>query len=567
MLFPSSVGAPSRRTLLWLWAFLATIPVAYIGAEVVASSRNVVFWDEFSSLDFVLGLKSHPAWTDLIGRFFSVDSEHRTFTTRLIFAIHYWLTGEVNFHVIGAIGNLSLLTFCGFLIAETAGWERRLRLAIVLAFGLFQLEHFESFVWSGASIDHFLVVMLAGTSFIALHRGTRQATVIAALLALLASLTLAHGCLAWPIGALMLWRDRRWRHLTAWLALSAVALGIYFFGFEIDPSHRPGLSFGSLYRVGEYWLALLGSAPVLGQRAIAPYAGLGLLMLLGWLLWSGSWRRQPLAMPLAFFAIASLALVAVGRVGVAGNHMINSRYFVLGALAWTMTAFMLLEHFTPAERPFCRLAWALPVLAVFNISADLQFAPLAQTMVEARDRAASRFKQFGEDGHGIFRLNPFDGRAEEVLQRARAAGIYRLPRYSEPREFPSVRESTRMITYVDELIANGRAITVGGWAMIPGEVSKRGHVYVVLKSAHSVQVFSTLTLLRNDVATAYKEPRWRMSGFRAVIGRDRLPKENFDVGVLIADGDDAEYRMTSNRVLLSGEDPAAIHPANHFAGQ
>ena len=137
-----------RRPLLLLWALAAALPVLYILSQVIASSRNIVFWDEFNSLDFVLRLDRHLGWRELIDRFFSIDSEHRTVTTRLIFALTYWVTGSINFHLIGAIGNLSLVALCAVLIARMESADRRARFAVVIAFGLFQLEHFESFVWS-----------------------------------------------------------------------------------------------------------------------------------------------------------------------------------------------------------------------------------------------------------------------------------------------------------------------------------------------------------------------------------------------------------------------------------
>jgi hypothetical protein len=68
-------------------------------------------------------------------------------------------------------------------------------------------------------------------------------------------------------------------------------------------------------------------------------------------------------------------------------------------------------------------------------------------------------------------------------------------------------------------------------------------------------------LQRTDVATAYKEPRWRYSGFRAVIRRDRLPKEDFAVGVLVVTKGQAEFLMTGNRLELSGAEPRVIRPA------
>jgi hypothetical protein len=251
-------------------------------------------------------------------------------------------------------------------------------------------------------------------------------------------------------------------------------------------------------------------------------------------------------------------MVAFGRAEIAGSE-INSRYLVLGALAWALLIFMLLEFAASPPHPFRLLACMTPALIAFNFTANHTFAPLAEGFLEVRDRAATSFMQYGEDGRGITRLHPKPGHADALLKMAAERGVYQLPRVSHEARFPQAQPSTRIITHVDELVVNDRAVTAGGWAMIPGKLSKRGHVYLVLKSAKSTLIFSTVTLPRSDVAKAYKEPRWRRSGFRAVIERPRLPAEDFEVGVLIADGSSAEVIMTANRLqLAAGKEAKAI---------
>jgi hypothetical protein len=284
-----------------------------------------------------------------------------------------------------------------------------------------------------------------------------------------------------------------------------------------------------------------------------------LLIGLGVVVARGAMTREPVAVFSALFAVGALGLVAFGRSEIAGPE-INSRYMVLGALAWSLLIFILLEFGARSERPFRQLVWLVPALAAFNLAANLRFAPLAEGFIEVRDRAATSFMQFGEDGRGITRLHPQERHADIILKMAEERGVYRLPPVSHPAQFPRATEAPHIVAYLDELLVNERAITAGGWAMRPGKESRRGQVYLVLRSAQSTLYFSTVTLLRPDVAKAYNEPKWRRSGFRAVIERSRLPAEDFDVGVLIADGDAAEFIMTRNRLLLaSGAAARAVH--------
>src|SRR5688500_528830 len=202
---PPAHPHPPGVRLRWLqigWWLLASIPVFYVAMNVAIASRNIVFWDEFdTALNLILRIDAGAGWPELLERFFAVNNEHRTVTSRMLFAASYWLSGTVNFHVIGAIGNLFLVGACVALVWAVKTWERRLRLGVVLAFLMFQLEHFESFLWSGASIDHFQVVMLVVVAIAALNRGSRAALGVAVLFGLLATFTLAQGNLVWPIGA------------------------------------------------------------------------------------------------------------------------------------------------------------------------------------------------------------------------------------------------------------------------------------------------------------------------------------------------------------------------------
>jgi hypothetical protein len=550
-----------RRQLLPAWALLAALPVGYVAMQVVASSRNFVYWDEFdTALDLVLRIDAGAGWRELLQRFFALNNEHRMLTSRLLFAASYWLTGTLNFHVLGAIGNLFLVGTCALLIASARGGERPVRLAVILAFLMFQLGHFENLLWSGASIDHFQVVMLAVGAVVGLACGTRSGAMVAGLCGFLATFTLAHGILVWPVGALLLWSQRRWKQLAGWAAFALLALAAFFPGFEFNPAHDvTDLAAANLARVARYWLALLGAPLALGDATLGPVIGAVLLAGFGVAASRGAISREPVAMFTAAFALAALGLIAVGRAGIAGSE-INSRYMVLGALAWAMLLYVLVELGTRPGRPFRLLAWTVPGLVAFNIASNIHFLPHVEAFTEMRDRAATRFKQYGSDGHGISRLHPRDGHADVLLAMAAERRVYDLPRLSHPATFRRASPSTRMITYVDELLAGPRAVTIGGWAMIPGKTSQRGQVHVVLQSEKATLFFTSLTLPRRDVARAYEEPRWRLSGFRAVIDREDLPAEDFAVGVLIAEGVEVELTMTENRLLLRS-DPGS--PVRH----
>ena len=558
----SLVQSSIRRRVLLGWAALALIPVAYVAATIVPASRNIAFWDEIdTAIDLLIRLDAGAGWREVLERLFAVNNEHRMVTSRLMFAASYWLTGTVNFHVIAAIGNLCLVGTCAILVVAQRDWPSRVRMGVVLAFLMFQLEHFENLLWSGASIDHFQVVTLAVGAIAALAWGTPRGVALGAVLALAATFTLAHGVVVWPVGALLLWQQRRRAHLLAWLGCAGAAALLFLWGFVFNPANRiaePGLA--AVARVVRYWLSLLGAPLTLGQAAWAPWPGAALLIGLAWMATRGAVRRQPLAFFAAIYAVAALALVAYGRSAIAGPE-INSRYMVLSALAWAMLLGLALQRYSHPRRPLRWLTVATPALAALAVCAHLHFAPQVETFVAVRDRAASRFAQYGEDGRDIVRLHPRERHADILLRIAQERGLYSLPRVSRRVEFTAAQPNPKIMSHVDELLVNDRAITAGGWAMRHGEISRRGEVYLVLKSPQSTLFFSAITLPRDDVANAHRQPGWRLAGFRAVVPRDRLPAEDFEVGVLIKDGYRSEFAMTSNRLLLSAGREARAEPA------
>jgi hypothetical protein len=549
---------PARLVTIVL-TVLALVPVAFIAMGVAAASRDLVYWDEFDTvLDLLLTLDAGIDLRGFFERIFAINNEHRMITSRLLFAASWWLTGTVDFRVIGAIGNLFLVGFCIVLIVSAGTTERRLRLGVVLAFLMFQFEHFENLLWSGASIDHFQVVALAVGSIVLIAQGTGVALAGACVLAMLATFTLAHGLMMWPVGALMLWRAQRRRALGIWFVVAALAGAVFFQGFEINSGHPlASADHAGIVHVVIYWLSLMGAPLALGYVPSAPYCGLFLVAAVAWLGLRGAWREEQIMLPLVLFCLAALALIAIGRSQVAGGQL-QSRYMVLSALAWATVFFTGVEHVSNPVKPLRWLVVCIPLLAAFNIAANIRFAPAVESFIEGRDDAALRFKQHGRLGQSAFRLYPVPDRADRILKDAAQRGLYWVPRMCVRSTVPDAKPSGRITYCIDEMTADTPATYISGWAAIPEEKSRRGEIYLVLRSAKTELIYSTVSKSRPDVSTAHSNPDWRMSGFRFAVGRWRLPPEELQIGILIKRGGDAEYIMTEHRLRPFGRGEALL---------
>ncbi len=525
---------------------LALVPVFYIGATVADTSRNIVYWDEFdTALDLVLALDRGVDGQGFLERIFAVNNEHRMITSRMLFAWSWWASGTIDFRVVGLIGNLFLVLLCLLLVRSVGSPERQLRLGVVLAALMFQMGHYENFLWSGASIDHFQVVLLAVGAILALARATTGGLALAGGLALLGTFTLAQGLVIWPVGAIMLWRDRRMSALWVWLGAAALTALVYAQGFAFNAGHQIADRARVTHMV-LYWLSLLGSPLALGYVKLAPYLGVALLAGLAWLGSRGAWRFEPVLLPVVLFCLGALALIAYGRAEVGGGQL-QSRYAVLAALTWAIALFGAIEYASHPLRPWRVVMASLPVLAVFNVFANIRFQPSVESFVEGRDEAALRYIQHREMGKSQFRLYPAPPRAEALLRETAQRGLYSLPRLCERVQIKGAQPSARIAYHIDEVQVDSPGAYISGWAVIPGETSRPGEIHLVLRSATTELILTTVAKTRPDVVAAHKKPEWRDSGFRFAVSRSRLPPEELQIGVLIKRGDTAEYIMTDHR--------------------
>jgi hypothetical protein len=546
---------PVWRRRGWIFAGVIAVlaPVAYIAMRAAAATRNVAISDDIDgTLMLLVRLQEGGSVSDLMRWLLEVDNEHRMVTSRILYVLSYALTGTVNFAFFGAVGNLFLCGLGAVLVATAGTVERKWTMAVLLSALLFQLAHYENFFWSGASIDHFQVPLLAAGTIFLLVRGTWAGVAGAIGVAILAMYTLAHGLALWPVGAVALIVARRWKHLAAWVALAAAAIPPYFIGFELNPAHHIGEFTGSgVVQIGYYWLKVIGAPFALGSEGVAAVLGFALLAVLGWQAAAGAARREPLALWLAIWAVAALGLMAVGRAHLGGALEI-SRYYVLSCLAWAMAIFMVV-HRRGSPRFVPLMRWLVPALAVFNVAANVHFDGAARKWTAERDQAVADFARHGRDGQGPATLHPQPLHATRVLRQAEELGLFEMPRDCVEREMPPVI-SERGVSYaVDRITAGPNMVTIDGWAATWGHVAVPGEVEVVLRSTQSQHVLSTIPVTRPDVGHAFPKEHWREAGFRFALRRWLLPPEDFQLGILIRTPEGAQLVMTPQRIDLTGD--------------
>lgn len=549
-----------RLVSLELVALLALAPLLFIFQKTEPARRNIVYWDEFdTALAMLLRIADKPTAERVVGEMFAINNEHRMVTSRLLFAANYAATGSVNFDFLNLVGNATLLGLVVLLVVHVRTRPRRLIMLLVLAAFYFQLEHYENFMWSGASIDHFQIVLLAAGAFVCVARNTWAGIACGAALATLATFTLAHGVVTWVVGALLLWHARNRRGLLLWGGIAAAALVGFLIGFKFNQAQGfVAATPAGAAAVLRYWLTLIGAAPSFGHLAIAPWLGAVMLFVLYRLVRSHALRHEPVAFALLLFALGSLALISIGRAQLSGGTVF-SRYYILSASVWAMAVFILLARYSHPRMALAPFGWVLPVLVVFNVMANRTFLAASDSWIECRDRAAVRYLQHGVDGKGTFFLHPQPAHSTDLLKRAARSGIYILPSMCLERPFPlNAKPSKRLTYFVDDMQVTDRSVFLTGWAALRDVTSKRHQIHLVLRSDEATHLFTAVSETRPDVAKATQQPGWEISGFQFARLRERLPEGQFQVGFLIDGPDGPEFVMTAHRLDLTGEGKALL---------
>ncbi len=517
-------------------------------------ARNIPNWDDFDSvLDFLLNLDAAHSVREVVAQLLAVSNEHRMLVSRLIFAATFGIWGHVNFTAITVLGDLFILAVVGFLVARAEAGLPRLRLAAILGAGIFQLQHWENFFWGGSSIDHFFVVLASVVALGAVLVPGRGMLAVGCVSGFLATFSLAHGLVVWPVGGLFLLAARRRRAALGWAAAAALTIALFFAGFQFNSGHlRPGLA--DLPRVVVFWLTLLGSSPALDNPTVAPW--LGLLLVIGVALTLGRrlQEREFLAGAVVCWCLGSLAMIAWGRALLSDPEtLITSRYMILSSLAWAMGGWVVLERrLVRGKFEALGTVLLLAALVAFDFSTNQSHAGEGRCYTAPVEWGARIFLRDGTFGDKEI-LYPDPLRADAILRAAAARHIYHLP---DPATLPTadaeqvrLREPTEIANglYFIEKVENTPAeVWVKGWAFRPAHRMKLGEIAVVFRSAGKLVAFKATPTRRPDVAKVYH--RWDVNhaGFEVRVPGGRLPPGPLQVGVCFDWDGKPEYMMTSS---------------------
>ena len=363
--------ALSKRITPFLALLLTLLPIMAFWVCWAHLAVNVPKWDDHALKAYLFYSEQETTFTGKIYQLFRQHNEHRIILDRFVTWLDFTVFGKLNYLHLMILGNASLLGLLGIFWAVLARVNEMssskkitsLHYLPPIAFLLFNLSSWENAFWGMAALQNFSVVLFViGSIYVLSFTKNLPGAVILAVLATFAS---GNGILIWPIGAVLLALQRRFRPLVFWGISATIIIGLYFVGYEKPTGNPPAQ--GSIIDLMKGWLAFVGAAgevfPVGNAFTVCLVSG-GLLMVGGfigavWILFSprinsgatdrkenyfqaGRMVSPPLSLSFApefirgnlflfflgsvAFLLGTAAVVAWSRVGFGLDLLITSRY-------------------------------------------------------------------------------------------------------------------------------------------------------------------------------------------------------------------------------------------------
>lgn len=502
----------TRAGLLWL-----SFPLVVYAAVLTRLWFDAPFSDDYDTILYdVFGMMNATNLSDWVTIAIKQHNEHRIAVTHVLSWALETYAPPLDFRVITAIGNLSVVAICVLMWAQFCSVVAP---PLFLGAGLLmcQASYFEASLMPSAALPNIGVVCF---SFLSLWFATRARAWGAAAciaFALLAMQSQGNGLFALPIAAAAcLIAGRRTRALVL-LGVAAVTWLAYFHGYYHPPQHpSPFVALHEPVMALRLFLMMIGA--IVPGIWLPTFVGVAIVAALAVLAWRGAWRAFPFAALCVVFVMGSLAAATLARVGF--GLALASRYATYSSVL-VMIVFL---GFCSMRREWSRAQLVAVTLACVAISLTVSWKSwegatsfaraghLVVKVVPGAPEVASYPRYVGM-------IYPDLGRAYNVLAQAERRGIY-VPR--EVHMFPTVVRSIASIPpgartggYLDHVIVSGRVITADGWTDLPPLAA--GRTLSVYSAGSKPRPLHDPALPRTDAAMFSHDPDNLFGGFSMYI--------------------------------------------------
>ncbi|MEA5256895.1 hypothetical protein VB264_03805 [Arcicella aquatica] len=215
-------------------AYLSIILIVGIYYSVCYSnSYNFFFQDDYHLLSFV-NTAYNPllTFTEKLQALWSLHNEHRIVFPRLFVLIDCYLQGHIDWKVLNTVATLYYLGI--FIIFSL--FIKRLKLSIIyvvpIAFIIFQPASTDNYLWTISTLQQVGNIFWAMLLFYSVCFFSPKYFWISIILVLVLTFTHGNGLFSFPVVALILLFQKRFKQLIIWICLMIFVAMIYFWGYQ-----------------------------------------------------------------------------------------------------------------------------------------------------------------------------------------------------------------------------------------------------------------------------------------------------------------------------------------------
>ena len=195
-------------------------------------SYNFFYQDDFHLLRFVTIFQdSSIPFQQKINALYDQHNEHRIIFPRLFVLIDYYIQGHLDWKIlntISALYYLGIFTFFALIIKKInlSNWY-----VVPVGLFIFQPSAYQNFYWTISIMQQVGNLFWALFLFYSLVYFKPEKFWVSILLIIVLTFTHGNGLFGFGVGGLLLFFQKRYKHLIIWIGLMIIVAGFYFHGY------------------------------------------------------------------------------------------------------------------------------------------------------------------------------------------------------------------------------------------------------------------------------------------------------------------------------------------------
>lgn len=550
-------------TPAFVWSVLV-VPVLVFAAYLFKYSLNIPWFDDFENIPYFLQRAlDAPTWSSRFEALLRPNNEHRVLYARLVVLMNYLLTGTLNFRFFQFVGNASFLVILILFYRNLRQAKLPVWYLLPVPFILFNAQnHLTTFV-AMFSLQYMAIIMLVFLSIYQLAKNTTRSFGASILLALLTTFSMGNGMLVWGAGLVVLLYQRQWIRLAIWLAVMAVAVFLYFYGYPVQQGNQEGFLFmkehylqiitGLFVFVGGFFDPI-SQWPLL-WRCVLPFVA-GVVMVGFLAIWSFQilfrdqqkpTRWNAFLLGCAAFLIGNAVIIALFRTRFGFEMMLWGTYrgYALMLASVTYLIFIGTRRNSIAIAERWVTVFLIPVIGLAALSYLIGVPTAVENLALNRAKAFNqRYNQVGLGGSYNSPLGDFIAANVDVMQKR---GWYELPQPAiSVHEQEVFKEASGQFDEADWLVRDEN-----GFILVDSQDANylpnhAGTLYLILKTENRTYLWGT-----HRRRPSQSNPLKVTPGFRSSVTKSILQPGKYRLGVyeVMADGQ-TKGRYTNRFVTI-----------------